>query len=163
SMAATKRSATLEPGSQDGHPCRSVRREARGGRRRPAVGARVAGCPRSIARAMSPRTFRRITLLALAALSAIVVTGGAVRLTASGPHPGSNGDQVVRRLAFSLHSVARLHGTAVAVFLALTLATTWALVRAGAPRGALHRAEALLAVLVAQAGLGYAQYFTGLP
>ena len=33
---------------------------------------------------MTPRTYRRITLVALALLSFIVVTGGAVRLTGSG-------------------------------------------------------------------------------
>src|SRR5437763_1984303 len=108
---------------------------------------------------MSPRTYRRITLLALVLLAVIVVTGGAglpdgtlaqpvvghdVRtmgrllvvaaavvlflgtiVTASGPHPGSNGDQVVKRLAFSLHTVARLHGIGVMLFLAMTLATIW--------------------------------------
>src|SRR5947207_3975851 len=40
--------------------------------------------PRSIVAAMSPRTYRRITLVALVALAFIVVTGAAVRLTGSG-------------------------------------------------------------------------------
>src|SRR2546427_590062 len=133
---------------------------------------------------MAPRTYRRITLVALLALAFIVVTGGAVRLTgsglgcpdwpncdthlvrvargddgspitgppvdpglapmgrllviaaavvvflgtvvtASGPHPGSNGDQVVERLPFALHQVAQLHGIAVMLFLAMTVATIW--------------------------------------
>jgi cytochrome c oxidase assembly protein subunit 15 len=35
--------------------------------------------------------------------------------------------------------------------------------RAGAPPSVLRRGEVLLVVLVAQAGVGYAQYFTGDP
>jgi cytochrome c oxidase assembly protein subunit 15 len=104
-----------------------------------------------------------ITMGRLLVVTAALVLFLGTIVTASGPHPGSNGSQVVRRLAFSLHAVARLHGVAVMLFLAMTLATIWAMVRSGAPAAALRRAEVLLAVLVAQAAVGYVQYFTGVP
>src|SRR5207302_2377839 len=79
----------------------------------------------------------------LVAAAALVVCLGTV-VTGSGPHPGSNGDQVVDRLPFDLHDVARLHGAAVMVFLVLVLVTIAALVQARAPRPVLRRAEGLL-------------------
>jgi cytochrome c oxidase assembly protein subunit 15 len=98
----------------------------------------------------------------LAAAAAVVVVMGTV-VTGTGPHPGSSGDQLVDRLPFSLHDVARIHGALVMVFLALVLWTIARLVRAGAPGRVRRRSEWLLAVLVAQAGVGYAQYFLGVP
>jgi cytochrome c oxidase assembly protein subunit 15 len=98
----------------------------------------------------------------LAAAAAVVVVMGTV-VTGTGPHPGSSGDQLVDRLPFSLHDVARIHGALVMVFLALVLWTIARLVRAGAPGRVRRRSEWLLAALVAQAGVGYAQYFLGVP
>ena len=98
----------------------------------------------------------------LVAATALVVLLGTV-VTGAGPHPGSNGDQVVARLQFNLHDVARLHGVAVMILLALVVTTVAALVQARAPRAVLRRAEGLLAVLVAQAAVGYTQYFLGVP
>jgi cytochrome c oxidase assembly protein subunit 15 len=109
---------------------------------------------------VGPDHVRMIRLLVVAA--AIVLFLGTV-VTASGPHPGSHGDELVERLPFALHQVTRLHGIAVMLFLAFTAFTTWSLVRGGAPRALLKRAEILLAVIVAQAVVGYVQYFTRLP
>ena len=81
-------------------------------------------------------------------------------VTSSGPH---GGDEHAERLPFLLTDVARLHGIAVTLFLAVTLATLWRLHREGAAPVLLRRGEILLAVLVAQAALGYVQYFTGVP
>lgn len=98
----------------------------------------------------------------LVAAAAVVVVMGTV-VTGTGPHPGSSGDQLVDRLPFSLHDVARIHGALVMAFVALVLWTIARLVRAGAPGRVRRRSEWLLAVLVAQAGVGYAQYFLGVP
>jgi heme a synthase len=98
----------------------------------------------------------------IVAFAGLVIVLGTV-VTASGPHPGSNGDQVVDRLPFALHRVAQLHGSAVMGFLALTLATTFSLFRGGVPKSVIRRAEILVAVIVAQAAVGYTQYFTRLP
>jgi cytochrome c oxidase assembly protein subunit 15 len=102
-------------------------------------------------------------LLALGRLE-VAAAGLAIFLgtivTSSGPH---GGDENAERLPFLLPDVTRLHGIAVMLFLAVTLVTMWRLRRAGVDRTILQRSEVVLAVLVAQAGLGYLQYFTGVP
>jgi cytochrome c oxidase assembly protein subunit 15 len=99
---------------------------------------------------------------ALVVAAALVIFMGTV-VTGTGPHPGSSGDQLVDRLPFSLHDVARVHGALVMAFLALVLLTIARLVRTGAPGHVRRRSEWLLLVLVLQAGVGYAQYFLGVP
>src|SRR3954471_23317332 len=91
--------------------------------------ARLPDGPRVVA--VDRQQVRMVRLLAVAAFAVIFL--GTVT-TASGPHTGSNGDQVVERLPFSLHDAARVHGASVMLFLALTLLTVWALVRSRAPR-----------------------------
>jgi cytochrome c oxidase assembly protein subunit 15 len=91
--------------------------------------------------------------------AALVVVLGTV-VTGSGPH---GGDEKVKRLPFFLPDVARFHGISVFILLALVLVTLWRLQRAGAPARLLRAGEVLLAVLVAQAVVGYVQYFTGVP
>lgn len=96
--------------------------------------------------------------LAMVAL-AVVVTLGTV-VTSTGPHGGSPGTP---RYHFSLHTVAQLHGSAGEVFLAITLAMLWSLSRSGAPSAVMRRAFIMLLALVAQAAIGYTQYFSGDP
>jgi cytochrome c oxidase assembly protein subunit 15 len=96
--------------------------------------------------------------LEVAAAGLVIFLGTIV--TSSGPH---GGDENAERLPFLLPDVTRLHGIAVTLFLAVTLVTMWRLRRAGVDRTILQRSEVVLAVLVAQAGLGYLQYFTGVP
>lgn len=109
---------------------------------RPAVGADL-------------RLMGRLVLVAagLAVFLGTVVTG-------SGPH---GGDPDVERLPFAVPDVARLHGVSVILFIAATLVTLWRLRQAGAPAALLRTGEVLVAVAAAQAGVGYAQYFTGVP
>jgi cytochrome c oxidase assembly protein subunit 15 len=108
-----------------------------------------------------PVASRRVRALsaALIALAAGVIFAGTV-VTGTGPH---GGDENVRRLGFSITTVARVHGTLVMVLLAVVLVTLWQLRRERAPAGVRHRAEVLLAVLFAQAVVGYVQYFSGVP
>ena len=95
----------------------------------------------------------------LLVVAALVVTTGTV-VTATGPH---GGDRKAKRFAFDLPQVARIHGTTVVVFLALVLVTFWLLRRTRAPIGVQRRLGVLLVVLVAQAAIGYIQYFNGIP
>lgn len=95
----------------------------------------------------------------LAGMAAVVVVTGTV-VTGTGPH---GGDEAVERLPFLLPDVARVHGVAVMLFLAMTLAVAWVLRRDGAPAPVLRSAQVLLGALVAQAAVGYAQYFSGVP
>jgi cytochrome c oxidase assembly protein subunit 15 len=93
------------------------------------------------------------------AAAALVVFTGTV-VTASGPHAG---DRHAARLDFFLPDVARVHGVSVVVLLGLTLVLLAALWRQAAPAPAQRAARTLLVVLVAQAAVGWTQYFTGVP
>jgi len=81
-------------------------------------------------------------------------------VTGAGPH---GGDDKVARLPFLVPDVARLHGISVMLLLGLVLITLWRLRRERAPEALMRRGEILLGVLVAQAAVGYVQYFTGVP
>jgi heme a synthase len=99
----------------------------------------------------------------VAAATVVVVTGTVV--TGSGPHsgdvPGTN--QRATRLDLYVPDVARVHGTSAMVLLALVLVTLVLVRHTRAPDVVMRRLTVLLAVLVAQAGVGYTQYFTGIP
>ena len=101
------------------------------------------------------RTMGRV----LVAATVLVLFTGTV-VTGSGPH---GGDDKAERLAFFVPDVARIHGIAENLFLLATLVTLWLLHRTGAPGVVRRRGRVLLAVLVAQAAVGYTQYFTGVP
>src|SRR3954451_24994336 len=88
----------------------------------------------------------------------VLVTGTIV--TGSGPHGGG---EKAERLSLFVTDVARIHGVAENLFLLATLVTLWLLHRTGAPTVIRRSAQVLLGVLVAQAGVGYVQYFTGVP
>src|SRR5215210_7237488 len=79
------------------------------------------------------------------AAAGLAIFLGAI-VPSSGPH---GGDEDAERLPFLLPAV--------------TLLVLWRLQKAGAHRIIQRRSEVLLAVLVAQAALGYVQYFTGVP
>ena len=102
------------------------------------------------------------------ALSMIVIFSGTI-VTGSGPHSGAHDDQIVDRLPFAVPDVARLHGISMIVFLFATLALGW-LLRPGsvetnsAAAGRARRdLSTVLTVLVAQAAVGYVQYFSDVP
>ncbi len=97
-----------------------------------------------------------LTLGALAILTGTVVTG-------TGPHSGSHGHTLVKRLPYSITTVARIHGTVDMLFLATVLLLVWLLRRGQAPTPVLRALETVLLVGVLQAVVGYTQYFTGVP
>jgi heme a synthase len=98
----------------------------------------------------------------LVAWAAVVLLLGTV-VTGSGPHAGSNEGQVVERLPFVVRDVARLHGTAVWILLALALYSVWRAHRDRAPADVQTRGTVLLVVLCAQGAVGYIQYFNNVP
>jgi cytochrome c oxidase assembly protein subunit 15 len=99
-----------------------------------------------------------MTRLLLIAAGLVIVLGTVV--TSSGPH---GGDPKAQRLAFSVHDVARLHSSAVWLFLVLTAVTLWSLQRSRSPAEIMRRGELLLVVIIVQGAVGYVQYFTGVP
>ncbi|HUF32944.1 MAG TPA: COX15/CtaA family protein [Acidimicrobiales bacterium] len=95
----------------------------------------------------------------LFAVAAVVIFTGTV-VTATGPHAG---DQLATRLGFHLPDVARVHGLSVVVMVVLTLSLVALLVRRGAPERVRVTGAVLVVLLLAQAGVGYAQWFAGVP
>jgi heme a synthase len=112
----------------------------------------------------------RLTMLArvVVALSMIAIFSGTI-VTGSGPHSGAHGDEIVERLPFAVHNVVRLHGGAMIAFLLATVVLSWMLrpgsveTNSAAARRARRDLTLLLVVLVAQAAVGYVQYFSDVP
>lgn len=101
---------------------------------------------------------RRLGNLIVGATALVVVLGSVV--TAAGPH---GGDEKAVRLDVPLRAAAQLHGVTVVLLLTMVVAMIVLLGRSGAPAPVRHRAFVLMGVLLAQAAVGYAQYFTGVP
>ena len=97
---------------------------------------------------------RIVVVLTLAA----IVTGTVV--TGTGPHAG---DESAPRFDFMITSVVRVHGVAVWLVVMASLWLGYQLWRNGADRRLQHGFEWFLFAAVAQGGLGYLQYFTGVP
>ena len=117
-----------------------------------------AGEPDGPARPVVPPPLVRLGRVVAGAAAVVVITGTVV--TGAGPH---GGDIEADRLPFQVSDVARIHGAAVWLFLALLLAFLWRLRAAGAPGTVLRAGTVLLAVVVAQGAVGYIQYFNGVP
>ncbi len=107
---------------------------------------------------------RRLAGVAVLAASVVLVTGTVV--TGAGPHAGDAGtpDGVrAARLDVAVPDAARVHSVSVLVFLGFLLLLTGAVVRAGSPRRLVRPLGVLLGLAVAQAAIGWTQYFTGVP
>ncbi|HEX9467570.1 MAG TPA: COX15/CtaA family protein, partial [Acidimicrobiia bacterium] len=111
-----------------------------------------------------PIVSRRLVVIgrALLGLAAAVLFTGTV-VTGAGPHSGGGTKDHVARLDFRISDVARVHSTVVMVFLGAVLAMLWLVRRDRAPVSVHRQVVVLLAVLVGQAGVGYAQYFSDIP
>lgn len=119
----------------------------------------LAGHPHTPARSLVAPEVRWMGRLMVAAAALAIFLGTVV--TGAGPH---GGDADVKRLDLVVGDVARFHGGAVILFGIITLTTLWMLKKRDELTPAiLKRGEILLVVLVAQAAVGYAQYFTGVP
>jgi heme a synthase len=117
-----------------------------------------AGQPEGRSRPVVDRTLLNLGRAVFVLACAAIVTGTVV--TGTGPHAG---DKRAARLDLVLTNVARVHGATVMVFLAVVLTTLWLAYRRRAPGPVRRALNVLLLVLVAQAGVGYTQYFTGVP
>lgn len=105
-----------------------------------------------------PARVRLLGRLLVIAAAVVVVVGTIV--TGTGPH---GGDEEVERLPYDIGEVVRLHSIAAWVFLALAVWTMVELRRSGTPVQVDRRAKVLVAAIVVQGGIGYLQYFTGVP
>lgn len=89
-------------------------------------------------------------------ISFIVLILGTI-VTGSGPHAG---DEKAQRFGFDIRSVAILHADAVIFLMGLTIAL---LVAASVTHSTKKSIYIFFAISLAQGGIGYAQYLTGIP
>jgi cytochrome c oxidase assembly protein subunit 15 len=87
--------------------------------------------------------------------------------TASGPHPGSNGNQIVHRFTFrgseTLRWMVERHGLLAVIFGVTAVATWFILRRNGGDRRALRPVTVLIGLLALQGLVGIVQYAAKLP
>jgi heme a synthase len=113
-----------------------------------------------------PAPVHRTAVAMVVLASCVLVTGTVV--TGAGPHSGDAGKTATRalratRIDLPITTAARIHSVTVWIFLASVLLLLWLLNRTGATRALSRRVTVLLVLLVAQAGVGYLQYFTQIP
>jgi len=94
---------------------------------------------------------------------AVVVLAAGTVVTGAGPHSGGGQHDNVARLDIRVETAARVHGTLAVLFVALVLLTFYFVRRDRSPVAVQQRLTVLLVVLVAQAGVGYAQYLSDIP
>lgn len=129
----------------------------------------VAGCVALVARSRDlgdgppvwtvPRDARLLTW-AIVIVTAIVVVLGVI-VTGSGPHSGDANAE--HRFSFDPRTVAWLHADVVLLFLGLAVGLALLLRAIKAPTQARRAIAIVLVVALAQALVGYVQYWTGLP
>jgi heme a synthase len=97
---------------------------------------------------------------ALLAVAATTLFAGTV-VTGTGPHSGDK--DATDRLPFDLATVSHVHADLVFLLLGLTIGLLVAVAVDDATASLVRRAQALLAVILAQGAIGYIQYATDLP
>jgi cytochrome c oxidase assembly protein subunit 15 len=117
-----------------------------------------AGRPDAPVRPVVTDRVRSMLRLVFIAAGIVVLTGTVV--TASGPHAG---DEQAERLDLVVSDVARVHAVAVWILLAMVLVTLRWVWSDRSPRAVRAAGTHLLAAIVVQGAIGYAQYFNGVP
>ncbi|MFJ6353598.1 heme A synthase [Streptomyces sp. NPDC092046] len=97
---------------------------------------------------------------AIVVVSALLIALGTT-VTGAGKHAGDSSD--VPRMPWDWTDAAHVHAVAAWVVCALAVAMWLVLLVVDAPDDTRARARDLLIVLLAQGGVGYVQYFTGVP
>ncbi len=106
-----------------------------------------------------PRPVRKLSWAITVTSGLLIVLGTTV--TGAGKHAGDSSD--VPRMPWDWTDAAHVHAIAAWVVCALALAMWLVLRVVDAPDDTRARARDLLIVLLAQGGIGYVQYFTGVP
>jgi cytochrome c oxidase assembly protein subunit 15 len=114
------------------------------------------------ARPLVPRPVIRLFYGLLALLAVVIAAGTAT--SGAGPHAGdSSGQQVAKRIPIALRDMAELHSSLALLLIGVTIGLVVALHMGDVPERVRRSARILMVVLVAQAAVGYTQYFTHLP
>ena len=109
-----------------------------------------------------PRPVIRLYYGLLALLALVIAAGTAT--TGAGPHAGeSSGQQVAKRIPVALRDMAELHSSLALLLIGITIGLVVAVHLGDVPERVRRSARILMAVMVAQAAVGYTQYFTHLP
>jgi cytochrome c oxidase assembly protein subunit 15 len=109
-----------------------------------------------------PRPLLRLHYAVLALLAVVIAAGTAT--TGAGPHAGDAAGQVAaKRIPIALRDMAELHSSLVLLLVGLTVGLVIGLHTADVPERVRKASRVLLTVMVAQAAVGYTQYFTHLP
>ena len=95
-------------------------------------------------------------------LAAVIAAGTAT--TGAGPHAGEgSGQQVAKRIPVALRNMAELHSSLALLLIGVTIGFVVAVHVGDVPERVRRSARILVVVMVAQAAVGYTQYFTHLP
>lgn len=117
---------------------------------------------RGVAQERVAKPLRSLTALSAINLAMVLVTGTLV--TAAGPHAGDKSpNRTVPRLKVEIDTLVHAHSSLLISYLTLLVGLGFGLLAVGAARPIMLRLGALLALVVAQAGVGTAQYYTGVP
>ena len=123
-------------------------------------------CDRRYGEGSGTRLVPRPVLLAgraLLGLLAVVILAGTAT-TGAGPHAGgSSGQLVAKRLPVALRQMAELHSSLALLLIGSAAGLAVAIHAVDVPERVRRAARILVVVLVAQAAVGYTQYFTHLP
>ncbi|MDA8313872.1 MAG: COX15/CtaA family protein, partial [Actinomycetota bacterium] len=96
-------------------------------------------------------------------LLAVVVTAGSATTGTAPDGGGASGQHIAPRIPMALRDMAELHATLALFLVGVVLSLAIALHALDVPERVRKAARMLVAVLVLQAAVGYAQYFTRLP
>ncbi len=108
------------------------------------------------------RPLRALTALIGLNLAVVLVTGTLV--TAAGPHAGDRSvSRTVPRLKIEVATLVHAHSSLLVAYLSLVIGLAFGLLAVRAPRAVLLRLGVLVALVCAQAAVGTAQYYTGVP
>jgi len=109
-----------------------------------------------------PRLVRDLAAGMLGLLVLVLAAGTAT--TGAGPHAGSaQGQLAARRIPVPLRDMAELHSSLALLLIGIAVSLAVALHAMDVPERVRRAGRILVVVLVAQAAVGYTQYFTHLP
>jgi cytochrome c oxidase assembly protein subunit 15 len=101
----------------------------------------------------------QLSRLTIGVTAALIVAG--TLATGTGPHSGDG--TAVKRMPFDWEKVTQFHADFAMVTIGLSLAMMFVLLAVDAPTAPRRRAREFFVVLMSQAVIGFAQYFTHLP
>ena len=123
--------------------------------------SRIAEPDDGIPTRLFPTAIRTLAVIAVVALSIVLLTGTFV--TGSGTHSGDAGVGMEGRLGVDTYGMAVVHAVSMYVYLALTLIVVFLLHRSGAPKAAKNAGWVLIVCIIIQWAIGVIQFYLHIP